>query len=184
MSDLITLLSRGQLVSLINFDFDRMSKTYLAIILFLALVSCTAGNERQIVLFNDITFKLNEGETIIAIDEKEKKAFHSFFDSTPIQVPLFRCIKGDNYTIYLAIPINTSIIQLADYKLANTSNLSFYDSDSSSYFYINHQHEAKFVTEYSEVINENYIYVLAASSAPQLSDTLFNKKMLAKRLSQ
>lgn len=148
------------------------------------LVCCTSKSEREVVLFNDITFKLNDGEEIISIDSKKKEIFNSYVDKTSIQIPLFRCIKADNYLIFLGIPINTSIKELADYNLAHIKNQSLFEGDSTSYFYIIHQNEADYITVYSKVFDKNLIYTLTVSNSVELSDSLFNKNALSKRFNK
>lgn len=161
-----------------------MKKTILLLFIVLTIICCTSKSESEIALFNDIFFVLTDEEEIISLDAKKKEDFHSYFDNKSIQIPLFRCIKTDNYLIYLGIPINTSINKLAEFKLNHTNNHSFFESDSSSYFYIAHQNEDNYITEYSIAFDNNLIYILTVSNSRELSDSLFNKKTLSKRFNQ
>lgn len=69
------------------------------------------------------------------IDTKKKEIFNSYFDKNYVQIPLFRCIKSDRYLIYIGIPFNTSVKELTDDSLTQALNQTFFEGDSSRYFY-------------------------------------------------
>lgn len=161
-----------------------MKKIILFLFIVFTLLYCTSTDKSEVIFFNNITFELIDGEEIISIDSREKENYHSYFNNTSIQVPLFRCIKSDNYVIYLGIPINTSIKKFADFKLEHTNNSLFFESDTNSYFYISHQNDHNYISEYSRVVDDNMIYVLTVSNSLELHDSLFNMQTLSKRLNR
>ncbi len=173
-----------QTVSLIFSNFNLLKKIILVLFAAITLVGCTSQNEREVVLFNDITFELKDGEEIISIDSQTKEYFHSYFENTDVQVPLFRCIKAGDYIIYLGIPIRAGIDRLIDLRQETINNYTAFESDSLSYFYISHQRDMDYITEYSEAFENNFIYVLAVSNSGELSDSLFNRKEISQRLGQ
>jgi len=150
----------------------------------ITLVGCASQNEREVVLFNDITFELKDGEEILSIDYQTKEYFHSYFENTNIQVPLFRCIKAGDYIIYLGIPIHAGIDKLIDLRQTTIDNYTAFESDSLTYFYISHQRDTDYITEYSKAFENNFIYVLTVSNSGEISDSLFNRKEMSKRLGQ
>lgn len=154
--------------------------TFLCIVL--TLWGCTSKEEHEITLFNDTTFKLTEGEAMSSIDAKTEEDYYSYLNNnTAIQIPLFKCITSETYSIYLGLPIHTTIKKLADFKLKEVNNSSFFESDTTSYFYIRHQNKDKYISEYAKVVDGNTIYVLTVANALNVSDSLFNVEALSNR---
>lgn len=158
-----------------------MKNLILYVSISLTLVCCTSKQDQSVFLFNDISFKLNEGEEVVDIDSKKKEIFNSYFDKRSVQIPLFRCIKSDGYLIFVGIPFNTSIKELADYSLSHTLNQTFYESDSTNYFYKTYSAEKEQITIYTRNFSNNLVYVLSVSDSATLSDSLFNMKALSNR---
>ncbi len=147
----------------------------------LTLVCCTSKQDQSVLLFNKISFKLNDGEEVVEIDSKKKEIFNSYFDKKSIQIPLFRCIKSDSYLIFVAIPYNTSLKELADYTLTHTLNQTFSEGDSTNYFYNTYSNEKEQISIYTKNFSNNLVYVLTVSDSAKLSDSLFNIKALSNR---
>lgn len=158
-----------------------MRNLILYVSISLTLVCCTSKQDQSVFLFNDISFKLNEGEEVVDIDSKKKEIFNSYFDKKSVQIPLFRCIKSDRYLIFVGIPFNTSIKELADYSFTHTSNQTFFKGDSTNYFYKTYSGEKEQITTYSRNFSNNLVYVLTVSDSATLSDSLFNMKALSNR---
>lgn len=155
---------------------------FLQIVLFLA--GCTSKKGQEVVFFNDIKFKLYDNEEIIDVDSEKKELFSSYFGDTSVQVPLFKCIKGDDYLVFLGIPINTSIKELSNYSLERIKNRSSFKSDTINFFHIKYRKEDDNITIYSKNFENNLIYVLTAAKSAELSDSLFNKTSLSKRFNK
>ena len=147
----------------------------------MSLVWCTSKQDSSVLLFNKISFKLNDGEEVAKIDSKKKEIFNSFFDKESIQIPLFRCIKSDSYLIFIAIPFNTSLKELADYSLTHTLNQTYFEGDSTNFFYKNYSNEKEQVTIYTRNFSNNLVFVLTVSDSAELSDSLFNIKAISNR---
>lgn len=160
-----------------------MKKEIAFLCVVLTLWGCTSKKENEIMLFNNTTFKLMEGETVTSIDAKIKGHYYSYVSTnTTIQIPLFKSITSENYNIYLGLPIHTTVKKLADFKLKEVDSPSFFDSDTTSYFYIRHQNGDDYVSEYCQTMGGNTIYVLAVVNALSVSDSLFNLEALSNRL--
>ncbi len=162
-----------------------MKKVIALLCSTMILCACTSKKESEITLFNDITFKLIEGERSVNINAKAKENFHFYTsEHTSIQMPLFKNIESEYYTIYIGIPINTSIKQLAALKSSHIDNPLSFNTDEASYLYISHYNRNKYISEYCKKIDNNTIYVLTVSHTPETSDTLFNMEALSKRFNQ
>jgi len=158
-----------------------MKNVILYLIISMTLVCCTSKQDPSVLLFNKISFKLNDGEEVVKIDSKKKEIFNSYFDKKSIQIPLFRCIKSDSYLIFVAIPYNTSLKELADYTLTHTLNQTFFEGDSTNYFYKTYSNEKEQISIYTRNFSNNLVYVLTVSDSAKLSDSVFNIKALSNR---
>ena len=147
----------------------------------MTLVYCTSKQDQSVLLFNKISFKLNNGEDVVKIDSNKKEIFNSYFDKKSVQIPLFRCIKSDSYLIFIGIPFNTSVKELTDYSLTHTLNQMFFKGDSTNYFYKKYSNEKEQITIYTRNFSNNLVYVLTVSNSAKLSDSLFNIKALPNR---
>jgi len=158
-----------------------MKNVILYLSISMTLVCCTSKQDPSVLLFNKISFKLNDGEEVIKIDSKKKEIFNSYFDKKSVQIPLFRCIKSDSYLIFVGIPFNTSIKELTDYSLIRTLNQTFFEGDSTNYFYKTYSNEKEQITIYTRNFSNNLVYILTVSNSAKLSDSLFNIKKLSNR---
>jgi hypothetical protein len=158
-----------------------MKNVILYLIISLTLVCCTSKQDASVHLFNQISFKLIDGEKVVEIDSKKKEIFNSYFDKESVQIPLFRCLKSDSYLIFVGIPYNTSIKELTDDSLTHNLNQTFSEGDSTSYFYKKYSNEKDQITTYTRNFNNNLVYVLTVSNSAKLSDSMFNIKALSNR---
>lgn len=150
----------------------------------MTLISCTSKEDTSVLLFNQIFFKLSDGEEVMKIDFKEKELFNSYFDKKSVQIPLFRCIKSDSYLIFIGIPFNTSVKELTDYSMIQTLNQTFFEGDSTTYFYKTYSNEEELITTYTRNFSNNLVYVLTVTNSAVLSDSIFNIKELSNRFKQ
>ena len=148
------------------------------------LICCTSKKDESVLLFNKISFKLNNAEEVVKIDTKKIEIFKSYFDKNDVQIPLFRCIKSDRYLIFIGIPFNTTLKELTDYSLSQALNQTFFEGDSTSYFYKTYSNEKEQITTYARNFSNNLVYVLTVANSAELSDSLFNTKELSNRFKQ
>lgn len=144
-------------------------------------VCCNSQHEQHVNLFNRISFKLIDGEKVLKIDERLEQKFKSFFNNSTVQIPLFRCVQNDNYIIYIGIPYNTSLRELANRSLEQTSSKAFFEGDTINEIYKSYIKEEDFLTSYIRNFDNNLVYVLAVAHSEQLSDTLFNREEFSNR---
>ena len=158
-----------------------MNNLILCLSISVTLVCCTSKQDSSFLLFNNISFKLYEGEEVVKIDSKKKEIFNSYFVKKSVQIPLFRCIKSDSYLIFVGIPFNTSVKELTDYSLSHTLNQTFFEGDSTNYFYKTYSNEKEQITIYTRNFSDNLVYVLTVSNSAKLSASIFNIKALSNR---
>lgn len=161
-----------------------MKNVILYLLISLTLVCCTSKQDESVLLFNKISFKLNNAEEVVKIDIKKKGIFNSYFDKNDVQIPLFRCIKSDRYLIFIGIPFNTSVKELTDYSLTQSLNQTFFEGDSTNYFYKTYSNEKEQITTYARNFSNNLVYILTVTNSIELSDSLFNTKELSNRFKQ
>jgi hypothetical protein len=153
----------------------------LYLLVCLTITSCSSKQEPGIYLFNEVSFNLNQGEEIATIDPTKKAIFNSYFNNKAIQIPLYRCIKSDNYLIFIGIPFNTSIKKLSDYNFTTTSKQTFFESDKTNYFFKKFAGEKEQATIYTRNFSKNLVFILTISDSSKLSDSLFNINVLSSR---
>jgi len=161
-----------------------MKNVLLILIMSTVLICCTSKKDESVLLFNKISFKLNNAEEVVKIDTKKIEIFKSYFDKNDVQIPLFRCIKSDRYLIFIGIPFNTTLKELTDYSLSQALNQTFFEGDSTSYFYKTYSNEKEQITTYARNFSNNLVYVLTVANSAELSDSLFNTKELSNRFKQ
>lgn len=159
-----------------------MKNVIFYLIISLILVCCTSKQDASVLLFNKISFKLNDGEEVVKIDSKKKEIFNSYFDKKSVQIPLFRCIMSKSYLIFIGIPFNTSVKELTNYSLTHTLNQTFFEGDSTNYFYKKYSKDKGQITTYTRNFSNNLVYILTVSNSAELSDSLFSINELSIRL--
>jgi hypothetical protein len=161
-----------------------MKNIILFLLISITLLCCTSKQDESILLFNKISFKINNAEEVVKIDTKKKEIFKSYFDKNDVQIPLFRCIKSDRYLIFIGIPFNTTLKELTDFSLAQSLKQTFFEGDSTSYFYKTYRNEKEQMTAYARNFSNNLVYVLTVTNSTELSDSLFSAKELSTRFKQ
>jgi hypothetical protein len=156
----------------------------LILFLFLILViSCTTKNKNDIKLFNNISFEMRNGETLMDIHSSIKEMYTEYFNNQQIQIPLFKYIKHRNYIIFIGIPYETSIHKMTKIQLEKPdSSRLFFESNNKSFFN-KYKKNRFYITEYSILIeNNSMIYISTMTNSKEISDSLFNKSEIVKRI--
>ncbi len=158
-----------------------MKKLFFYLSVNIMLVCCTSNKDASVLLFNNISFKLNDGEKVVTVDTKKKEVYNAYFDKGNVQIPLFKCIKANNYTIFIGLPLNSSIKELSNDSLALNLNQTYFQSDSTKYFYKTYRSSNEYHAVYAKNFDNNLVYVLATSPSALISDSLFNMQSLSNR---
>lgn len=103
-----------------NNVFMKSLFAYIAITILIS--ACTNTNDPQNVSLGGIDKYILESdkETSLSISKEIFNSYDSISGSFgDISIPLHRAIKGDNYMIYIGLPINTSIDEIEENAFAN-----------------------------------------------------------------
>ena len=146
------------------------------------MAACTSGPNQDLMLFNNLKFKMHEEEQAVEIDNDTREQFAANFHDLSAQIPLYRCITGRNYTVFIGIPLNAAISELARQNLADIFNPTVFAGDSVIFLYKKYRGENEVVSIYSKNFDRNRIFILASTNSAELSDSLFNIKALSDRI--
>jgi hypothetical protein len=161
-------------------------KKLITVLFITSFLACTTVKEKsELPIFNNISFKLMEGESLMDLTPEIKDNYLSYFKNTNLQIPLFKSFKAEDYTIYIGIPYNTSIEKLIELQIVDqTANPIILESDNSSYFFKKQNTDTTYISEYSMLFDKNLIYILAITDSKTISDSLLNQIELSNRFNQ
>lgn len=156
---------------------------YSVIFLFCFIISCSPKKDNEIHLYNEIYFKINEGEAIGVADSKTRDIYTENFNNGPVQIPLFKYINHKDYDIFIGLPFNTSLDALIQNQPAKLDSLiSNQESDTLSY-YIAYKRNGLYITEYAvKLTGSSLVFISTISRSKEITDSLFNKFGLSTRI--
>ncbi len=160
-------------------------KKILIFFLVVSLTACSKEKSNGITLFNDLVFKMQEGEIVRGIDEAVKNNYLKYLDNPNIQIPLFKYIKHNDYEVFIGVPYNTSIKEIIDYQLKSTEGKDtslYFKADSISYYKQCKKDELYIAAYASAIDSKSLLYIAAISASKSLSDSLFNQSQLSNRI--
>jgi len=152
---------------------------YLTIVVFIA--SCSTKNQNNVILFNNINFKLHASEKKLLFDSLSQQNFQLNFNNSNIQIPIFKVIQGNDYSIYLGIPINTSLKKLIQFKSTIIPPNTTIETDSISYFFTKYKTGEEYKMELSKSFDNNIIYIVGSTRSQIVADSLFKKDIILDR---
>ena len=160
----------------------KMKKIFV-VLFIISILSCSKENKNEIPLFNELSLKIYDGESIVAVNTEIKDKYSKCFNSSIIQIPLLKYIKGKNYEIYIGVPFNVSIEAMIENQLSMQDSVAVdFKSDSLHYFKSYKKNEI-YIAEYAAKIdNKSLLYISTMSDSKALSDSLFNEQQLSKRI--
>lgn len=158
-------------------------KKIIIFISILSFISCTKKNNNAIDLFNGISFEMQTGEALIEIKPNINELYSEYFNNRQPQVPLFKYIKHSNYKIFIGIPYDTSINKMIKTQLEKPDSSRVFFESSSNYFFTKYKKDGFYIAEYATVFKNNaIIYISSMTDRKEISDSLFNKLKISKRL--
>lgn len=154
----------------------------IVLILLIAFISgCNSSEKKELILFNEVKFKLKDEEKTKPINIDKKNIFDSYHRNTSIQFPLFRCIESKNYIIFIAFPLNTSLKETLNLVDSDSLKELFSEEVSGSYSIKQLQSSNEFLTIYSRTFNGNLVYVFAISESKEVYDEMLNPEAISDR---
>jgi len=159
-----------------------MQKIILCI-LFLCLISCVTHNPKELSLFNNYSFQLNNGDELETLNTLIQQDYQSFVHTADYQIPLFRFIKQNDSRIFIALPFNANLKQLSKNQLLDTTALVVKsETDSVSFSFRNFKCKTTYLSELIVQLDKNLLYILAVTDSQNVATTDFNKETLLKRI--
>lgn len=150
------------------------------ILLLIFLWGCNSSNTREIKIFNQVTYKLEQNEKIKQITPSIQQEYLSYFYNSNFQVPLFRYIQSDHYKSFIGIPYQTTIKQLIDWYCLNPDSCEIITStDSISILYRTYKSKNKYIAE--QVLNKNNNIIIITTDSLEFVDKRINQTEILKR---
>ncbi len=76
-------------------------------------------------MFNEYSLELLESEEVIKIKEEQKDLYKAMKGKMSHQIPLYKCIKGNDHLIFIGLPVDTDFKNLKKTcQELNNENLS------------------------------------------------------------
>ena len=157
-----------------------MKKAFFLLFVIIGLFSCK-NQEDNLFLFNNVSFTLLQNEKTSTITTIEKDKFFSYFNEQAPGIPMYKCIKTNTHTIYIALPYNTSFQSLSDTNLLLCNQDALNQVKDSAYYYSRYDCSGEFVSEYVVSVDGNIIYLLASASSKAIADSLFSFNAMKNR---
>ena len=159
-----------------------MKKIFI-VLFIISIISCSKENKNEIPLFNELSFKIYDGESIVAVNTEIKDKYSKCFNSSIIQIPLLKYIKGKNYEIYIGVPYNVSIEAMIENQFSMQDSVAVDFKSDSLFYFKSYKKNEIYISEYAiKTNNESLLYVSTMSDSKTLTDSLFNDKELSKRI--
>lgn len=146
------------------------------------LLGC-AKTDKQINLLNQVGYKLADDEKIVPITGKIKDEYSLLFSGSNFQIPLYRCVSGENYTTYIAIPFQTSFDDIVNHYILNPDSCDvFTDEHQDSLFYRTYKCKDQNIAEFVFKSHNNFYSIITQTNSASILSTKFTKQQFLKRI--
>jgi len=126
---------------------------------------------------------MQTGEVSMFIQSDVNALYSEYFNHKQPQIPLFKYIKNIDYDIFIGIPYDTSLKKMVKTQLVKTDSSNVFFESNSNYFFKRYRKDGFYISEYATVFKNNtIIYVASMTKKKVVSDSLFNKLEIAKRI--
>lgn len=163
-----------------------MEKKYsLFIIILLLITSCGSANDnagKEVLLFNDTSVKLLDGENVLKSTLALKNEYEILMENKKLKVPLFKSIDGGNYKVFVGLPYSTTIELLANDSINSKEFLISSKNKFPKSFYRLFFEENLYVVEYAQEAKGNILYFVGKTTSEELSEKLFSEDEIANRV--
>lgn len=141
------------------------------------------SKEGTISLFDKFAFSLKPNEKLVPVNREKQATYQFIIRNEQIKPPLYRCIEGSGYRIYIGIPYGVDIQSVISNEQTNaeTDSLMTFQTDGTSFSYVRkHNLDKDQVTFYKKETG-NLIFILTQTDHSIISDTLFTIEKLQQR---
>jgi len=156
-------------------------KKYYVLLLSVALTACSPAPKDKVELFNGLSLKLNTGESLQNINPTIHETYISLFDNKNFSIPLFKWIKGSDYSMFIGILYNASIEQFINSEIINRPAVDI-KTDSVTYGFRKSVSNGIYVAKYISKQGENDLFIVATTHFPLIADSLFTYEKFESRL--
>ena len=124
---------------------------------------------------------MTSDESLGEINFHSSSPYSNYVDSLKVEIPLFKIVKSKHYTVYLGIPLETSLSNIVENSRQHIDNLSDLQTDTLTYGYfrtkINNQH----LSIATKKTDNSIVFAIAESQSKDIIDSLFNKNTFLNR---
>jgi len=156
-------------------------KKYGILLLLMVLTACFSTPKDKVELFNGLSLKLNAGEFLQNNNSSVQEIYFSSFDNENFSVPLFKWIKGNDYSIYIGILYNTPIEQFIRSEIINRPAIDMM-TDSVTYGFQKSVSDDMYIAKYISKQGVNNLFMVAMTRSHLVADSLFTYKKFESRL--
>lgn len=157
-------------------------KYILITLLAFSLIRCNNAQKDEIPVFNNINFHLEDGESTVNITQTTIDLYDSVFNGQFSEIPLYKKIQHQQYSLYLGLPFNTNLKKLKHQKYEIPDSLVLSKTANDSSFIIEYKIDKTFAIEYATQINKKSIMFLSAlTTKKEIADSLLNMKKITER---
>jgi len=126
---------------------------------------------------------MRSGEAVMDVNSSITQMYTEYFNKQQVQIPLFRYIKHANYVIFIGIPYDTSIAKMIKTQSEKPDSCHLLLETNSNSFFNRYKKNGYYITEYATVLgNKSIVYLATLADTKEISDSLFNKSEMTKRI--
>lgn len=146
--------------------------------------SCSSPSAEGVLLYNNISFSVEEGEYVQQPDLNLTNEYLGMIDAKDIQIPMFKCIRGTDITLYVGLPAESNLQNLFAAPPVQMDTIFENNGISNNSFYRTGMKSDLFVFEYAEMFGQNLVYLTGHTKSKKVIDTKLNGDQLHKRFKQ
>lgn len=138
----------------------------------------------EIEFFNGVHFDLTKDESIVPINKLLNAHYKSLFIDSTINMPLYKVIHNNEYTIYIAIPFKFPLRKINANNLIKSDTIiptNISSLDTSNTCYRSYQKKDTSIIEYACNIQSSLFYLVGTTTSPKVAQQMFNYQSLSKR---
>jgi len=156
-------------------------KKYGVLLFLVVLTACSSTSKDSVELFNGLSFKLNADESLRNINPSIHKTYFSLFDSETFSVPLFKWVRGSDYSIFIGILYNDSIESFIHSEIIGQPAIELM-TDSVTYGFMKSITNDVYVAKYISKQGGNNLFIVAMTPSSFIADSLFTYEKIKTRL--
>jgi hypothetical protein len=151
-----------------------------------ALFSCSGTASSGIPLFNGVSFQLQADERTVELRPADREYFNSILEVSDIQIPLFRRIESPTHSIYIGLPIGTSLEEMntlmRDHSITSSSSMS--TNEAYVHHAFKHSSDSSYVIQHLHAFDNNLVLVLVITENQTIAENAFQADSIAVRFTR